>query len=638
MEAKDTDIFISYRRVDGRDIARSIQLALGNAGFDRVFFDYSSMREGMFNEQIITAINNSNDYILVLSPQSMLRCGDPEDWVAKELQTAIDAGCKIIPVQINEQFDAWPPDFPKKFNFIKQLEFLTLRTDEFFPDSIRRLIGWLDSKPTKTDDEKNAFTLTIKVDETCELYIDEIKVRKIKGGKPAVLNDLKRGKTYAFIFESLAQRGSEMELSYHCPVDEYKKEDVVVVSFAEERKRCLQEKEQQRQSAKKAQEQWYQKWGMLKQARDNYDESGGLYEGMNIVAVGGKIGYLNEEGFEAVACEYDDACDFCGDYATVCKNCKWGIIDKIGQIVVPLMSDTPCWSYKSYKYFIASNNGRFAISTVERGFPKSFPFDGVAIFVDGYGNEILEDVVAVMVGDLWTIINITGVQSPFTLQFRHLGMEPEGREHYSASIFHSFHNVKWPGVIGVCLPFAIMHPNNGRWGYVNSDLKLTVPFVDEGSKEHTYDNSLVIIKTNGRMGLVDIETGRFVIPAVYDIVRQFYYGEPFDFFCIADGAYDDRWRFFGGRQGVVNIKGDIVVPQQYQMIKMIVWNQPFFLAYDLKDWSYDLNYCTPEFKYKFNKEQSVIYIYASDGNIVEKLKYSEESRCRDVISKYENDI
>ncbi len=359
---------------------------------------------------------------------------------------------------------------------------------------------------------------------------------------------------------------------------------------------------------------------------------------MNIVAVGGKIGYLNEEGFEAVACEYDDACNFCGDYATVCKNCKWGIIDKIGQIVVPLMSDTPCWSYKSYKYFIASNNGRFAISTVERGFPKSFPFDGVAIFVDGYGNEILEDVVAVMVGDLWTIINITGVQSPFTLQFRHLGMEPEGRKHYSASIFHSFHNVKWPGVIGVCLPFAIKHPNNGRWGYVNSDLKLTVPFVDEGSKEHTYDDSLVIIKTNGRMGLVDIETGRFVIPAVYDLVRQFYYGEPFDFFCIADGAYDDRWRFFGGRQGVVNIKGDIVVPQQYQMIKMIVWNQPFFLAYDLKDRSYDLNYCTPEFKYKFNKEQSVIYIYASDGNMVEKLKYSEESRCRDVISKYENDI
>ncbi len=89
---------------------------------------------------------------------------------------------------------------------------------------------------------------------------------------------------------------------------------------------------------------------------------------------------------------------------------------------------------------------------------------------------------------------------------------------------------------------------------------------------------------------------------------------------------------------MVNIKGDIVVPQQYQMIKMIVWNQPFFLAYDLKDRSYDLNYCTPEFKYKFNKEQSVIYIYASDGNMVEKLKYSEESRCRDVISKYENDI
>ena len=37
MEAKDTDIFISYRRIDGRDIARTIQLALGKEGFEHVF-------------------------------------------------------------------------------------------------------------------------------------------------------------------------------------------------------------------------------------------------------------------------------------------------------------------------------------------------------------------------------------------------------------------------------------------------------------------------------------------------------------------------------------------------------------------------------------------------------------------------
>ena len=191
MEAKDTDIFISYRRIDGRDIARTIQLALGKEGFEHVFFDYSSMREGMFNEQIITAINHCKDYILVLSPQSMLRCSEPQDWVARELQTAIDAGCKIIPVQINDPFDAWPDDFPKKFNFIKQIEFLTLRTDEYFSDSIRRLIGWLDSKPTLIDNTQDGFTLSVHVDETCELYVDGVKLQKVKCGKTAIIKDLK---------------------------------------------------------------------------------------------------------------------------------------------------------------------------------------------------------------------------------------------------------------------------------------------------------------------------------------------------------------------------------------------------------------------------------------------------------------
>lgn len=54
------DVFVSYRRVDGRDHARNIQLGLQQRGSSlNVFFDYESIREGKFNLQIIDAIYSS---------------------------------------------------------------------------------------------------------------------------------------------------------------------------------------------------------------------------------------------------------------------------------------------------------------------------------------------------------------------------------------------------------------------------------------------------------------------------------------------------------------------------------------------------------------------------------------------------
>jgi len=630
MNANETDIFISYRRIDGRDVARNIHLALGKEGYENVFFDYSSLREGMFNEQIITAINHCKDYILVLSPQSMLRCNDPNDWVAKELQTAIDAGCKIIPVQINEPFNAWPQDFPKKFNFIKQIEFLTLRTDEYFQDSIRRLIGWLDSKPTRAHEASIEFWLNIHVDETCELFIDGERIRKIKGGKSAKIEIPNAEQTYSLKFASLAQRGCNIELSYTCPANSTQKEDDIEVSFLQIREQKENTTKHQKAESKRKKEEARQKEWKLMQACGNYDAYADLIDGMVGVFLNDKLGYLNESGFEAVACEYDDGNVFCGGYTTVCKNGKWGIIDKIGQIVVPLLSDTPCWPQGNYDYFIASQNNHFAISTISRGFPSTFIYDEVKIFGEH------ENLFAVKKGELWTIIDATGAPSPFTLQVK--------MKFYGSS--YSYQN-KWEDPIYIHTPLRVQHPVTNRWGYLNNKLKLTIPFVDEGSREETYYSDLEIIKTNGRMGLVNIETGVSIIPAIYDNVHQFDYGEPFDFFRVADGStcyskdckegFDTR-RLYGGMQGVVNIQGENIVPQQYQRVEILVYypDKPIFLAYILRDlhlsWGEPL-LGSQYLKVRFDERNSEIHIYSSKGMVITKLNYTEESKIYDKKSK-----
>ena len=84
-----TDVFISYRKSTGREYARNIQQALENRGCGNVFFDYESLRDGKFNEKIIDAINESKNFVLVLSKGALDRCVEEGDWVKTEIETAI---------------------------------------------------------------------------------------------------------------------------------------------------------------------------------------------------------------------------------------------------------------------------------------------------------------------------------------------------------------------------------------------------------------------------------------------------------------------------------------------------------------------------------------------------------------------
>ena len=142
------DIFISYRREGGREIARTIKLALEARGYSNIFFDYNSLRDGVFNEAIIAAIQNCKDFILVLSDGAMDRCSNENDWVAREIRTAITSGCKIIPVKVNHGDWSWPADFPKDLSILGSIQFTTLLTNEYFDSSIQYITERLTTEPS----------------------------------------------------------------------------------------------------------------------------------------------------------------------------------------------------------------------------------------------------------------------------------------------------------------------------------------------------------------------------------------------------------------------------------------------------------------------------------------------------------
>ena len=94
---KKYDVFISYRRDDGAQYARIIQLLLENSGYS-VSLDYEELRDGKFGEKIESAIKGAPIFILILTRKYLSRCWRMSDWVRKEIMIAIHERKKIIPL------------------------------------------------------------------------------------------------------------------------------------------------------------------------------------------------------------------------------------------------------------------------------------------------------------------------------------------------------------------------------------------------------------------------------------------------------------------------------------------------------------------------------------------------------------
>lgn len=92
------DVFISYRRKGaGAGVAGELQSKLENLGYN-VFLDVDEIGSGQFPTQIKHAIEQCKDFLLVLSPGTLDRCVEEDDWVRREITMAQDLNKNIVGV------------------------------------------------------------------------------------------------------------------------------------------------------------------------------------------------------------------------------------------------------------------------------------------------------------------------------------------------------------------------------------------------------------------------------------------------------------------------------------------------------------------------------------------------------------
>ncbi len=96
MERIEKTVFISYRRKDV-SWALTVYQDLTHKGYD-VFFDYTSIPSGDFEQIIISNIKARAHFVMILTPTAFDRCGESGDWFRREIETAIDENRNIIPL------------------------------------------------------------------------------------------------------------------------------------------------------------------------------------------------------------------------------------------------------------------------------------------------------------------------------------------------------------------------------------------------------------------------------------------------------------------------------------------------------------------------------------------------------------
>ncbi|XP_006011059.1 NAD(+) hydrolase SARM1 [Latimeria chalumnae] len=143
------DVFISYRRCTGSQLASLLKVHLQLRGFS-VFIDVEKLEAGKFEDKLIQSVECARNFVLVLSPSALDKCmgdDDQKDWVHKEIVTALKCSKNIVPV--TDQFQ-WPDEKCLPEDMRAVLKFNGIQWSHEYQDAtIEKIIRFLRGRPSK---------------------------------------------------------------------------------------------------------------------------------------------------------------------------------------------------------------------------------------------------------------------------------------------------------------------------------------------------------------------------------------------------------------------------------------------------------------------------------------------------------
>lgn len=138
MHNQKPSVFISYRRHASSFIARAVFQDLHAHGFD-VFMDVESIDSGTFDTILLGQIAARTHFLLILTPGTLDRCADPDDWLRREIEEALRLKRNVVPIFANDfDMNTASPFLTGKMAELARFNGVNI-TNEFFEATMERV-------------------------------------------------------------------------------------------------------------------------------------------------------------------------------------------------------------------------------------------------------------------------------------------------------------------------------------------------------------------------------------------------------------------------------------------------------------------------------------------------------------------
>lgn len=197
MEKVKYDIFISYRRIGGKNYARTLKPELEKRGF-RVFLDFDELKDGVFDKRIMDAINEAPIFLVILSKGALDRCANDGDWVREEILYADKTNRHIVPVEVDKTFRDFPENLPQEVKAVlgphqfSQIDTETLlqeSIDKMVRERIKPYVTNISEAPSSLKEESSeGAEIHIEVDADCDMFRFKKLLKELHSGEDNVVH------------------------------------------------------------------------------------------------------------------------------------------------------------------------------------------------------------------------------------------------------------------------------------------------------------------------------------------------------------------------------------------------------------------------------------------------------------------
>ena len=253
-QEKKYDIFISYRREGGKNIARLLKTELGLRGYN-AFLDFDELKDGRFDKRIMDAIDAAPVFMFILSEHALDRCVDENDWVRKEIEYAMATERHIIPINPDKSFSDFPEYVPKNLKDGLGLhQFSQLLLDDLFNQTMDKLVAErlepILGKRNRYQMSTTGATIHLSTDANCEVYRYGKHECNVVTGEDKIVY-LKKGK-HKFEFISIDNEKDKYSIVFS--VEDIDTEDLIEITLLPTIHKREQEEHEAAERARKEKE------------------------------------------------------------------------------------------------------------------------------------------------------------------------------------------------------------------------------------------------------------------------------------------------------------------------------------------------------------------------------------------------